>query len=65
MKQFHQYQNEHTQGWHLFIASNSWFGVRVDLLSIVVLAAMAFSSIPLASCKDDIKLLLEHPCWSD
>ena len=61
MKQFHQYQNEHTQGSHLYNACARWFSVRVDLLIVGVLATMAFSSIPLASCKCDLVYLCTSP----
>jgi len=46
---FHKYQNEHTQGWYLYVVATRWFGIRMDTLSALFLAAVAFISIPLAS----------------
>lgn len=46
---FHRYQNEHTQGWWLYIVSTRWFGMRIDALGAAFLAVVAFISVPLAS----------------
>ena len=45
---FHSYQDEHTKGWHTYIATNRWFGMRIDLISGTFLAFVVFSAIPLA-----------------
>ena len=45
---FHSYQDEHTKGWHIYIATNRWFGMRIDLISAIFLAFVVFSAIPLA-----------------
>ena len=42
-----RFQNEHSQGWYLYLVSTRWFGMRIDLISGVFLATVAFSSIPL------------------
>ena len=39
----------HTQGFYLYLVTNRWFGIRIDLISNVFLAAVVFSCIPLAS----------------
>ena len=45
---FYSYQDEHTKGWHMYIASNRWFGMRIDLISAIFLAFVVYSAIPLA-----------------
>ena len=44
-----RYQNQHSQGWYLYLATTRWFGIRIDFVSTMFLAAVAFSSIPLSS----------------
>ena len=44
-----RYQNEHSQGWYLYLISTRWFGIRIDFVSSIFLAAVAFSSVPLSS----------------
>lgn len=39
------------QGWYLYLVMVRWFGMRIDILSVAFLAAVAFISIPLASGK--------------
>ena len=39
------------QGWYLYLVTVRWFGLRIDLLSSMFLAAVAFFSVPLASRK--------------
>ena len=41
------------QGWYLYLVMIRWFGMRIDFLSVVFLAAVAFISIPLASGKSE------------
>ena len=40
-----------TQGWYLYLVMVRWFGLRIDILSVLFLAIVAFVSIPLASGK--------------
>ncbi|XP_065895722.1 ATP-binding cassette sub-family C member 4-like [Dysidea avara] len=47
-KDLHCYLDEHTKGWYLYIATNRWFGMRIDLISAIFLAIVTFSAIPLA-----------------
>jgi ATP-binding cassette subfamily C (CFTR/MRP) protein 4 len=48
LKYLYRFQNEHSQGWYLYLVSTRWFGMRIDFVSGVFLATVAFSSIPLA-----------------
>ena len=41
----------HLQGWYLYIVTTRWFGMRIQTLSSMFLAAVAFISVPLASRK--------------
>ena len=45
---FYSYQDEHTKGWHMYIANNRWFGIRIDLISAIFLAFVVYSAVPLA-----------------
>ncbi len=56
LSQFHQFQNEHTQGWWLYLVTTRWFAQRVDLLLTVFLAVITFASIPLASGNYNVSL---------
>jgi len=42
------YLNEHTKAWYLYLATNRWFGMRIDLICAVFLAFVVFSAVPLA-----------------
>jgi len=42
------YLNEHTKAWYLYIATNRWFGMRIDLISAAFLVFVVFSAVPLA-----------------
>ena len=46
---FHVHQDSHSQVWYLCLAATRWFGMRIDLLNVAFLAAVAFISIPLSS----------------
>ena len=48
---FRQYLNVHSQDWYLYLVTTRWFGMRIDLLTAVFLAVVAFASVPLASSK--------------
>ena len=48
---FHEYLNQYSQGCYLFIVTTRWFGMRIDGLTTILLAAVAFSCIPLSSSK--------------
>ncbi|XP_065919840.1 ATP-binding cassette sub-family C member 4-like [Dysidea avara] len=48
----HYYLNEHTKGWYLYLASNRWFGMRIDLISATFLAIVVLSAVPLADSLD-------------
>jgi len=49
----HHYLNEHTKAWYLYLATNRWFGMRIDLISAAFLATVVLSAIPLADSKYD------------
>jgi len=42
------YLNEHTKAWYLYLATNRWFGLRIDFISAVFLVFVVFSAVPLA-----------------
>ena len=33
--QFHHYQNEHSKGWYLYVATSRWFSMRIDFLLLL------------------------------
>ena len=45
---FFMYQDEHTRGWHTYITTNRWFGMRIDVISAIFLVFVVFGAIPLA-----------------
>ncbi|KAL5477508.1 hypothetical protein EMCRGX_G024318 [Ephydatia muelleri] len=47
--QYHRHMNALSQGSYLYLVINRWFGIRIDLLSTVFLACVAYSAVPLAS----------------
>jgi len=47
----HYYLNEHTKAWYMYIATNRWFGLRIDLISAAFLVFVVFSAVPLADSK--------------
>ena len=47
----HYYLNEHTKAWHLYVATNRWFGMRIDLITAMFLVFVVFTAIPLADSK--------------
>ena len=65
LDQFHRYQNEHSKGWFLYLITARWFTQKVDFLGALLLAAVAFISIPLASsecvCVSDIAFVEKFP----
>jgi ATP-binding cassette subfamily C (CFTR/MRP) protein 4 len=52
LKTFFRFQNEHSRGFYLYQVAVRWFGIRIDFMSNVFLAAVVFSSIPLAGSLD-------------
>jgi len=48
LKAHHFYQNEHSKAWHLKVATNRWFGMRIDLFGAVFIMFVSFTSVPLA-----------------
>ena len=42
---FSRYQDENTQAFFMVVSSNRWLSVRLDLLSIVFITAVAVASI--------------------
>lgn len=51
LDQFHHYQNEHSKGWFLYVASSRWFGLRIDFFAATYLTIVSFAAVPLASCE--------------
>ena len=49
MQRYHQYMNGLSQAAYLYLVTNRWFGIRIDLLSAALLACVAYASVPLAS----------------
>ncbi len=48
---FHKYQNEHTQGWWLYILGSRWFLLRLNCAVAIFVAIVALTSVPLSSSK--------------
>uniref|UniRef100_A0A1X7VWQ1 Uncharacterized protein n=1 Tax=Amphimedon queenslandica TaxID=400682 RepID=A0A1X7VWQ1_AMPQE len=48
IERMHQYQNQHTQAWYLFIVTSRWFSMRLDCFIFIFIATILFSSISLA-----------------
>lgn len=51
LDQFHHYQNEHSKGWYLYVATSRWFGMRIDFFAATYLTIVSFVAVPLASCE--------------
>jgi len=47
----HYYLNEHTKGWYMYIVTNRWFGLRIDLISSCFIAIVVLTALPLADSK--------------
>eukprot|EP00057_Strongylocentrotus_purpuratus_P018833 XP_011673307.1 PREDICTED: multidrug resistance-associated protein 4 [Strongylocentrotus purpuratus] len=45
--QFHTYQDHHSEAWFMYIATNRWFGLRLDLLVAVFISSVAFICVGL------------------
>nr|XP_054769963.1 ATP-binding cassette sub-family C member 4-like isoform X1 [Lytechinus pictus] len=45
--QFHEYQDRHSEAWFMYLATNRWFGIRLDLLVAVFISAVAFICVGL------------------
>ena len=48
----HFYQNEHTKGWYAKVATNRWFGMRLDMFGAVFIGFLVFTTIPLSDGKN-------------
>ncbi|XP_065919562.1 ATP-binding cassette sub-family C member 4-like isoform X2 [Dysidea avara] len=48
----HYYLNEHTKGWYMYIVTNRWFGLRIDLISSFFIAIVVLTAVPLADSLD-------------
>jgi len=51
LNKLHFYQNEHSKGWHVKVATSRWFGLRVDAIGGLFIVVVMFVSIPLADGK--------------
>ena len=49
MDVFHKFHNEHSQAFYLSLASQRWFTIRIDTLSVILMAFVAFLSVALSS----------------
>ena len=58
---YHKYMNSLSQAAYLYLVTNRWFGIRIDLLSAVLLACVAYASVPLASSKGTYPPILSNP----
>ncbi|XP_071508424.1 ATP-binding cassette sub-family C member 4-like [Diadema antillarum] len=47
--QFYNYQDRHSEAWFMYIATNRWFGLRLDLIVVCFTATVAFSCVPLSA----------------
>ncbi|XP_064396710.1 ATP-binding cassette sub-family C member 4-like isoform X2 [Halichondria panicea] len=52
VKQFHDYQNEHTKAYYAYQALTRWLGVRLDLIVILLLASVVFIAPSLSTVFD-------------
>uniref|UniRef100_A0A1X7UA79 Uncharacterized protein n=1 Tax=Amphimedon queenslandica TaxID=400682 RepID=A0A1X7UA79_AMPQE len=52
MNLFYKFQDQHTQASYLYIVTNRWFGMRLDVLSTLFITFVAFGSVPLSSTLD-------------
>ncbi|XP_035703251.1 multidrug resistance-associated protein 4 isoform X2 [Folsomia candida] len=50
--QFDGHQDMHSSAWYLFLASNRWFGIWLELISCGFLTFVAFSFLIIASSSD-------------
>ena len=48
VNKLHFYQNEHSKGWYAKMVTSRWFGLRIDLIGAFFIAAVMFSSLPIA-----------------
>ena len=48
LNNLHFYQNEHTKGWYTKVATNRWFGIRLDMFGAVFITFLVLTSIPLS-----------------
>jgi len=44
----HYYQNEHSKAWSAKLDASRWFGLRIDLIGAIFIAAVMLTSVPLA-----------------
>ncbi|XP_064396708.1 ATP-binding cassette sub-family C member 4-like [Halichondria panicea] len=52
MKQFHDYQNEHTKAYYLYLVLTRWLGIRMDFLNTLLLALVSFLAVLFAEVFD-------------
>ncbi|XP_065913909.1 ATP-binding cassette sub-family C member 4-like isoform X2 [Dysidea avara] len=52
VNKLHFYQNEHSKGWYAKMVTSRWFGLRIDLIGAFFIAAVMFSSLPIADTLD-------------
>ena len=48
---FDTYQDRHTAASYMYLAINRWFALRLDGLSVVLVAALSFASVLLKHCQ--------------
>ena len=48
------------QGWHLYLVTQRWFGLRIDMITAFYLGAVAFISVPLAESKSVLNIKMEY-----
>ncbi|XP_019856381.1 PREDICTED: multidrug resistance-associated protein 4-like isoform X2 [Amphimedon queenslandica] len=58
IEKLHQYQNQHTQSWYLFIVTARWFSTRLDFLIALFLATFVLTSVGLSQVLDPALLSL-------
>ena len=48
LNNLHFFQNEHTKGWSIKVATTRWFGMKLDMFGALFLSFVVFTSIPLS-----------------
>ena len=67
---FDTYQDRHTAASYMYLAMNRWFALRLDGISVILVASLAFASVLLKHCKGhflqlNIKIKVIHKCALD
>lgn len=65
MEKLHDFSDNHTRAWYLYINSQLWLGLRLNWLMAIFISIVAIISVPMSKYIDDISLIgvtLMHSC---